>query len=82
MASNILTDEFKYYLANQDKMVEQFNGKVIVIKNHTVLGAYGDEGEAVAETVKEHELGTFLVQRVSEGQEAYTQTFTSRVGFA
>lgn len=36
---------------------------------------------AVSETKKAHELGTFLVQKVAPGTEAYTQTFHSRVAF-
>lgn len=67
-----LFKEFDYYLANQDAMVEQHNGKVIVIKDCVVLGAYDSAIEAVLETQKQHELGTFLVQRVSPGTKAYT----------
>ena len=70
--------EFDYYLANQDAMVEQYNGRVIVIKDCVVLGVYDTSIEAVMETQKLHELGTFLVQRVSPGTEAYTVKFHPR----
>ena len=70
--------EFDYYLANQDALVEQFNGRVIVIKDCVVLGAYGSAIEAVLETQEQHELGTFLVQRVSPGTESYTVRFPTR----
>ena len=70
--------EFDFYLANQDAMVEQYNGRVIVIKDCAVLGAYDSAIEAVLETQKQHELGTFLVQRVSPGTEAYTVRFPTR----
>lgn len=79
--SSPLQKEFKYYLAHQDEMVEKYNGKFIVIKEGEVLGAYDNELAAIAETEKEHELGTFLVQRVSPGDSAYSQTFHSRVVF-
>lgn len=72
-----LQREFEYYLAHQDEMVREYNGKYIVIKDGAVLGAYDDELTAVTE----QELGTFLVQKVSPGNSAYTQTFHSRVVF-
>jgi hypothetical protein len=74
-----LKREFEYYLANQQELVKKYNGKFVVIKNRQVIGAYDDEPTAVSETTKHHELGTFLVQKVSPGEEAYTQTFHSRV---
>jgi molybdopterin biosynthesis enzyme MoaB len=79
--SDELKKDFEWYLANQDAMVQQYDGKVIVIKNGTVLGAYDTVTDAVLETQKHHAPGTFIVQRVSEGEEAYTRTFHSRVAF-
>lgn len=80
--SSQLQDEFKFYLGNQDEMVEKYDGKVIVVKDGSILGSYDDELTAITETAKEHKLGTFLVQRVSKGDAAYTQTFHSRVAFS
>jgi len=62
-------------------MVGKYDGKYIVIKDGEVLGAFDDEVTAVGETQKDHELGTFLVQRVSLGDSAYSQTFHSRAVF-
>ena len=62
-------------------MVETYDGKYIVIKNGEVLGAFDDELTAVGETQKDHELGTFLVQRVSQGDSAYSQTSHTRAVF-
>ena len=74
-----LTKEFEYYTANQKELVEKYEGKFVVIKDEKVIGAYDSEIEAYEETQKEHELGTFLIQRVEPGAENYTQTFYSRV---
>ncbi len=76
-----LKAEFEYYLAHQDELVKLYNGKVVVIKNLAVLGAYDDVPTAVTETQRSHELGTFLVQKVEPGSSAYSQTFHSRVIF-
>ena len=80
-ASKRLKEELEYYIAHQDEFVEQYDGKVIVIKDRTVLGMFDDELTAVTETKKSHELGTFLVQRVSKGDTEYSQHYHSRVVF-
>ena len=79
--SSPLQREFEFYLSHQDEMVEKYDGKYIVIKDGAVIGDYDDELTAVTVTQKLHELGTFLVQKVSEGDAEYSQTFHSRVGF-
>lgn len=79
--TNPLANEFEYYLANQDEIVAEYEGKFVVIKNQKIIGAYDNELEAISETRKEHEPGTFLVQLVGPGDAEYTQTFHSRVAF-
>ncbi len=74
-----LAKEFQFYLDNQDELVKQYDGRVIVIREGQVLGDYDSDAAAISATRDTHPLGTFLVQRVSAGQEAYTQTFHSRV---
>jgi hypothetical protein len=77
-----LEKEFKFYLDNQQTLVAQYKGKFVVIRDCQVIGVFSDEVEAVMETSKKFELGTFLVQKVEPGTESYTQTFHSRVAFA
>ncbi len=72
---------FDYYLDHQDEMVEKYDGKYIVIKDGDVLGVFDDQLTAVTETKKSHELGTFLVQKVSKGDAEYSQTFHTRAVF-
>ena len=76
-----LDREFQFYLDNQSAMVEKYDGKVIAVKGGRVLGAYDSYLDALTETAKSHEEGTFLLQRVSEGEKDYTATFHSRVAF-
>lgn len=78
----MLEKEFKYYLNNQDELVKQYNGKFIVIKNQTVIGYYDTEMDSYNETLKEHKLGTFLIQHCLPGEESHTATFHSRVVFS
>jgi hypothetical protein len=76
-----LEKEFNYYIKNQEELVKKYKGKFIVIKKDKVLGAYKSEIEAVEETSKIEELGTFLVQKCEPGENNYTQSFHSRVIF-
>jgi hypothetical protein len=81
MEHSALEKEFNYYLEHQEELVKKYNGRFLVIKDCNVIGAYDSELEAVEKTAKEHELGTFLVQKCEPGSESYTQTYHSRVAF-
>ncbi len=74
-----LEKEFQYYRDHQTELVEKYNGKFVVIKDLKVIGVYDVELDAIKETAKSHELGTFLVQKCEPGKSGYTQTFHSRV---
>ena len=76
-----LQKEFEYYKAHQKELVAQYRGRFIVIKEDKVIGDYSGELEAVIETSKTHELGTFLVQKCEPGEESTTQVFHSQVAF-
>ena len=73
---------FNYYLQHQQELVEQYNGKYLVIKDNGVAGVYDNESDAYFDSVEKYGLGNFLIQLCTEGKEAYTQTFSSRVVFA
>ena len=53
-----LEQEFEYYLAHQDEILEKYNGKVITIKGNEILAVYDDDLEAVTEVQRRGELGT------------------------
>jgi len=78
---SILKKEFEFYLKNQDNLVKQYAGRYIVIKDEKVIGDYKTTIEALEESKKKYEEGTFLIQLCVPGRDAYTQTFHSRVSF-
>lgn len=82
MATELLREEFNYYRTHQDELVAQFSGRYVVIKNHEILGVYDSELQALRATSKEHEPGTFLVQKCEPGPDNYMQTYHSRITFA
>ncbi len=76
-----LEKEFEWYLKNQADLVKKYDGKYIVVKDGKVIGEYKDLGPAIDETVaKGYEMGTFLVQKCSPGDQDTTAVFHSRVG--
>lgn len=75
----MLDKEFKYYLKNQDELVKKYGGKFIVLKDKKVIGVYSSHSEAYNETVKNEELGTFLIQHCLPGTNSHSQTFHSQV---
>jgi len=79
--SENLQKEFDYFLAHQQELARKYSGKILVIKEQTVIGVFDTELEAIQETSKTHELGTFLVQKADSTEESHTQTFHSRVAF-
>lgn len=72
-----LEREFEFFLAHRDDMFQQYGGHVIGIKDGEVLGVFDSELAALTTLRATHQLGTFLIQRVQEGDTAVTQTFHS-----
>lgn len=80
--SNMLKEEFQYYLDNQEELVKKHDGKVLVIKDCKVVGIYLDEMSALFESEKKYTPGTFIIQRCSLGDKDYKAVYQSRVIFA
>lgn len=78
----MLEREFEYYIQNQDRLVKKYPGKHLVIIGEEIVGVYDDFEAALSETLKDHEIGTFLIQLCEPGDGSYTQSFHSRVTFA
>lgn len=75
----MLEKEFKYYLDHQTELVENYNGKVIVIINDEVIGEYSNKKDAYLESIKKHKPGTFLIIECSPGNNGYTIHQRSRI---
>ena len=79
----MLEKEFRYYLEHQNELVKKYNGRTLVIIGDKVIGDYESFEQALSQAIeKKYELGTFLIQECAPGEDAYTQTFHSRVIFA
>ncbi len=67
----MLSEEFEFFIQNQDQLVRRYEGQYIVIKNQEVIGSYPSEWKAYTEAIKTHTLGTFLIQKCEPGPSAY-----------
>jgi glycine betaine/choline ABC-type transport system substrate-binding protein len=77
----MLDIDFQYYIDNQIDLVKKYDGRYIVIVDEKVVGNYDDYSQALSDSLKNYEMGTFLVQKCSPGNNDYTLTFHSRVAF-
>jgi len=75
----MLKKEFQYYLDHQEELVEQYNGKIIVIIEKSIVGVYKDKIHAYLDTIKKHKPGTFLIIECSPGTDSYTYHQRSRI---
>ena len=75
MPAKPLHREFRYFVEHQDELVRKYKGRVIAIKGEAVIGVFDTEIDAIRETEKEHELGTFIVQQCEPGSACYTAVF-------
>jgi hypothetical protein len=58
----MLEKEYNYFNDNLKEFIKKYKGQFIVLKDDDILGVYDSMPVAISETIKNHELGTFLVQ--------------------
>lgn len=66
--------EHDWFVKNQDELVKQYDGKVLVIYKQQVVGVYDDTLSAYLDAKSRFIPGTFMVQECIAGQDAYTVT--------
>jgi len=71
--------DFKYFLKNMGKFYTEYGHKFVAVKNKNILGVYEDFNEALDNTLKTEELGTFLIQECFENKEKMVHHFQSNV---
>jgi hypothetical protein len=77
----MLEQEFKYFDSNRDQLIKGHENQYIIIYKNKVLGYYDNEVQAIKETLKTHELGTFFVNKcIPRDQDI--QKYHSRVAFS
>ncbi len=72
-----LKKDLDWYIENQQELSEKYNGKVLLIVNQHLIGAYDSMQEAYATAIKTYTLGTFTLQPCSSDSDSYTLTLYS-----
>jgi len=78
----MVNKDFTYFLAKMPSLYKKYGHQFLAIKNQQVLGAYATFKEALDETMKTEDLGTFLVQECFKNKEAAVNYFQGNVTFA
>ena len=71
--------DFEFFLQNIEELYQKYGHKFVAIKNSQILGAYDAFDVAVNETLKQAEIGTFLIQECFENKDACVQYFQGNV---
>ena len=58
----LLDKQTRYYRQNREKFEMMYAGKFIVIKSKAIIGVYETHNQAYKETIKQHEIGTFIIK--------------------
>jgi hypothetical protein len=74
-----MTSDFDYFKENMISFFKEYGERFIAIKDKTVLGVYDTFDEALTETLKTEELGTFIVQQCTDNDVNFTHVFQSNV---
>ena len=62
--------DYQWFLDNTEELYKEHGEKFVAIKNKSILGIYNDYDSGIEETMKQEELGSFLVQKLLENKDA------------
>ncbi|MEQ6165989.1 MULTISPECIES: hypothetical protein [unclassified Ekhidna] len=60
----LLDKQHRFYLHNEQELVEKYKGQFIVIHDQKVVDSFGSERDAYIFSVKQFPMGTFLIREV------------------
>lgn len=69
--------ELNYFITNQQRLVKEYPGKVLVIQGDAIIGVYDNALDAYSETKQKHLLGSVMIQPCEPGPDAYSVTISS-----
>ncbi len=74
-----LKKNLDFFIENQAQLVSQYNGKVLLIKDQQVVGAFDEPLAAYFAALEKYEPGSFSLQPCRAGEGAYSVTISSIV---
>ena len=79
MNTNILTQQFQYYLNHKKEFLSKYENKYLVIANNMVVATYDDAAHAVHWSRKQFKPGEFLIQLCTPDDSTYTVSACSKI---
>ena len=71
---DVFKKDLEWYIENQKELVRRYDGKILLIVNQKLIGAFDSMEEAYTTALKSYTLGTFTLQPCSPGSDSYTLT--------
>jgi len=72
-----LKKNLDWYIANQQELAAKYNGKVLLIVDQTLIGAFDSMENAYTTALRSYALGSFTLQPCSPDADSYTLTLYS-----
>lgn len=73
--------DFQWFLEKYNELFAKYGNSFLVIKNKNVLGVYKTYAEGVENTLRNEEIGTFIVQQCSSNKAASTNSSVASINF-
>lgn len=64
--------DYEWFLENYSDIFNEYGVSYVAIKDGRILGSYNSYADGVRETMKQHPLGTFIVQFCNGEPSGYT----------
>ncbi len=61
----LLDKQHRFYVQNEEQLIEDYEGQYIVIHDEKVVDSFGSERDAYIFSVKNFQIGTFLIRKVT-----------------
>ena len=72
-----LKKNLDWYIANQKDLSGKYDGKILLIVDQKLIGAFGSMDEAYVAATMDYTLGTFTLQPCSPDPDSFTLTLYS-----
>jgi hypothetical protein len=73
----MLENEYKFFKDNLPKLLKEYSGKFLVIKEQEIIENFPTYDEALAFGLSQFKLGEFLIQECIEEEKSTAQFFNS-----
>lgn len=81
-AKEMVDMNYEFFVSNFDELYKEYADRYIVIKNCKVIGDYDTFDNAYKDTIKNEQIGTFIIQHCSKSDSNINYFHYNNVVFA